>query len=192
MAEKKDTTPAPALTAPDSATASKPGGMGKKIKIAGIVLAVTLVECAAMYLYFPSNNASGAPSQPQTQAQPELVVSEDSEDSKNKASEQVEVKLGEFRVTAYQPLSNVTLRIDFQLYGTIASPDQEEFKTLMESKGHRFREQVIVTIRSADLTDLTDAGLGLLKRRILTTTNKTLGKPLLHTVVFSDFSFIEQ
>ena len=47
-------------------------------------------------------------------------------------------------------------------------------------------------MRSAELTDLTDAGLGLLKRRIQEKSNQTLGKPLLRAVVFSDFSFIEQ
>jgi flagellar FliL protein len=54
------------------------------------------------------------------------------------------------------------------------------------------RDNVIVIIRSAEITDLTDAGLGLIKRRILETTNKTLGKPLLQGVVFSEFSFVEQ
>ena len=47
-------------------------------------------------------------------------------------------------------------------------------------------------IGSAHQFDLTDAGLGLIKRRILETTNKTLGKPLLKGVVFSEFSFVEQ
>ena len=51
---------------------------------------------------------------------------------------------------------------------------------------------MIVIIRSAEIADLTDAGLGLIKRRILETTNKTLGKPILQAVMFSDFSFVEQ
>ena len=62
----------------------------------------------------------------------------------------------------------------------------------MEENKHRFREQVLVTVRAADLTELTDAGLGLMKRKILERANHTLGKPLLETVVVSDFSFIEQ
>jgi flagellar FliL protein len=32
----------------------------------------------------------------------------------------------------------------------------------------------------------------LLKRRILAKSNDLLGKPLLHSIVFSDFSFVEQ
>jgi len=37
-----------------------------------------------------------------------------------------------------------------------------------------------------------EVGLGLLRRRILETSNATLGKPLPQAVVFSDFSFVEQ
>jgi flagellar FliL protein len=42
------------------------------------------------------------------------------------------------------------------------------------------------------MVDLTDAGLGLIKRRILATTNKVLGKPLVQSVVFTEFRFNEQ
>ena len=62
----------------------------------------------------------------------------------------------------------------------------------MEENLHRFRDQVIVILRSSDLEDLTDAGLGLIKRKILEKTNPLLGKPYLQAVIFSDFSFIEQ
>ena len=66
------------------------------------------------------------------------------------------------------------------------------FAGLFEAKKQRFRDQVIATIRSADMADFTEAGLGLIKRRILETTNRTIGKPCLEAVLFSDFSFIEQ
>jgi flagellar FliL protein len=62
----------------------------------------------------------------------------------------------------------------------------------LEENQHRFREQVIVTVRSSEITDLTDAGLGLVKRKIMDKTNRMLGKQLLQTIIFSDFSFIEQ
>jgi flagellar FliL protein len=51
---------------------------------------------------------------------------------------------------------------------------------------------VIVIVRSAEITDLTDAGLGLIKRKIMEKTNRMIGKSMLHSVIFSDFSFIEQ
>jgi len=106
--------------------------------------------------------------------------------------EQVEVDLEQFGVTAHQPTSNSTMRIDFHLYGVIAAKDKEEFDKLLKANQHRFREQVLVTVRSAEGPDLADAGLGLIKRQILEKTNTLLGRPLLKAVIVSDFSYIEQ
>lgn len=107
-------------------------------------------------------------------------------------SDSEEVDLGNFTVSGFQPASNSTLFITFHLYGTVRHKYTGEFAERLEENQHRVRDNIIVIIRSADITDLTDAGLGLIKRRILETTNKTLGKPLLQEVVFSEFSFIEQ
>ncbi len=107
-------------------------------------------------------------------------------------SENIEVDLGQFTVTSFQPSSATTLRIDFHLYGIVSAKHEKEFNRLKEENKHRFRDQVLVTVRSAELSDLTDASLGLLKRRILEKTNRLLGKPLLQGVIFTDFSFIEQ
>jgi flagellar FliL protein len=102
-----------------------------------------------------------------------------------------ELDLGEFTVTSTQPSSNSTLRITLHLFGTVAAADKERFQARMKETEHRFREQVIVTLRSAEVADLTDAGLGLLKRTILEKTNALLGEPLVKTVIFSEFSFFE-
>jgi len=102
------------------------------------------------------------------------------------------VDLREYRISAFQPLSSTTLRIDFHLFGTVADEEAAEFEKRFLQNQHRIREQVIITVRSANINDLTDAGLGLIKRRILDKTNRLLGKPYLTSVIFSDFSFIEQ
>jgi hypothetical protein len=102
------------------------------------------------------------------------------------------VNLGEFSVTSFQPASNSTLRIDFRLYGIVRQSDDKEFAKLMEENKHRFRDQVIVIMRSAGVGDLSDAGLGLIKRKILDRSNRIFGRPVLQSIVFSDFSFIEQ
>jgi flagellar FliL protein len=49
-----------------------------------------------------------------------------------------------------------------------------------------------MTLHGAESSDLTDSGLGLLKRRILEKTNRALGLPLLREVLFSKFSFVER
>ncbi len=47
-------------------------------------------------------------------------------------------------------------------------------------------------VRNSQITDLSDPGLGLLKRQILAKTNALLGEPLLKEVIFSDFVVVEQ
>ena len=106
--------------------------------------------------------------------------------------ERLEISLGEFSVSAYQPLSNSTLRIDFELFGVVSHQDEAAMTQLLDENKHRLREQVLVIIRSAEMSDLTDAGLGLIKRKILEKTNRALGKALIQEIIFSDFSFVEQ
>lgn len=179
----------------ETADATSPSPMAAKIKILLFVTLVIVVECLAAYLYLPSASETAAMAEAALVAgsDPQAPFGQDAPSAdEQEVVDQVEVDLGEFSVSAFQPVSNTTLRIDFHLFGTVGAEDESEFLTRMEENLHRFREQVIVTVRGADVTDLTDAGLGLIKRKILEKTNKTLGKPLLRVVIFSDFSFIEQ
>ena len=178
----------------DARAASGSSSILAKIKIVLFVVIVIAVECAAAYLYLPSTSETAAMAGAALGSGPQRdpLLGTDEEQEEAVPVDQVEVDLGEFSVSSFQPVSSTTLRIDFHLWGTIGSEDEKEFLMLMEDNLHRFREQVIVTVRSADITDLTDAGLGLVKRKILEKTNRTLGKPLLRAVIFSDFSFIEQ
>jgi flagellar FliL protein len=116
----------------------------------------------------------------------------DSGHSAHAGGHEVEVDLGKYNVIVHQPAANVTLRINFHLIGTVGEKDHEPFEHLLEKNNHRLRDHVIYEIRNSTVEDLTDPGLALLKRKILAKSNDLLGKPILHTVVFSDFSFIEQ
>jgi flagellar basal body-associated protein FliL len=166
-----------------------------KIGIMLFVAAVVLVECALAYIYLPSASQTaemagttiGEPPKPAAPEEPDPQKEKEAE-----RAEEMEVDLGQFAVTAFQPVSNSTLRIEFRLYGTVSPKEEKEFLRLKEENLHRFRDQVIVTVRSAEITDLTDAGLTLIKRKLLEKTNRMLGKPLLRSVIFSDFSSIEQ
>lgn len=106
--------------------------------------------------------------------------------------ETTEVDLGGFKITVFQPAANTTLFVDFHLSGTVKTAQAGEFKHLFDANQFKLRDQVNVIIRSSGMEDFTDAGLGLLKNQILEKTNRTLGKPLLISVAFPEFSFIEQ
>ena len=192
MAEHK---PHEVDTAPDEETSSPVdrNALLGKTKIAGFVAVVIIVECLIAYMYVPSEadllaRIEGS----HRQGSEDGADGEFDDESADKSKPAVEVDLGEFDVSAFQPRSNSTLRISFRLFGTVLKEEEPLFLSRMEDKEHRFREQVIVTIRSSDTGDLTDAGLGLIKRKILEKTNRILGKPLLQTVIVSDFSLIEQ
>jgi flagellar FliL protein len=177
-----------------TAAPGKPALPGK-IKVVLFVLAVIALECVVAYLYLPSAAETAALAGATLGANPKADTPAEQDPHKEQEAEkadQVEVDLGQFSVTAFQPASNSTLRIDFRLYGTVSPKEEKEFLRLKEENLHRFRDQVIVTVRSADIADLTDAGLGVVKRKILEKTNRIFGKPLLKTVIFSDFASIEQ
>jgi hypothetical protein len=112
--------------------------------------------------------------------------------SGHSTAEEREVDLGEYAVTAYQPDSGATLLISFHLYGTVPHAEEEAFTELFEAHKHRARQHVLVSVRNAEMGDLMDPGLGLIRRQVKHHLNSTFGRPLLAEVVFSDFLITER
>jgi hypothetical protein len=166
--------------------------MVKIVVVAVLVAVVILTECMFAYLLIPSRtdlekwaNAKAAQAghgEPGGHAQAK----------KHSEHPEIEVDLGKYNVVVHQPTANVSLRVSFHLIGTVSEKEHAEFEHLLEANQHRLRDLAIFEIRNCQIEDLTDPGLALLKRRILAKSNDLFGKPLLHSVVFSDFSFIEQ
>ncbi len=169
--------------------------MISKIAIPLFVAGVVAVECVVAYALLPDAS--------QTQDMVQEVLNE-SENETDQASDEdgelteadlldhIEIELGEFDVTAFQPISETTMRITFQLYGTIHEDDADTFDELKADNDHRLSEQMIVVIRGANVGDLTDPNLGLIRRKLLDKVNKTIGKPLIKSVIISQFSYVEQ
>ena len=194
MADTTDNANETEENAPPSEPVAGRSSLLGKLRILLLIAAIIVLECLAAWLYLPSATQTAAlagvtPAAAADSKSPKPAATKLEE---GLSSDESEVDLGEFCVTAFQSTSNTTLRIDFHLYGTVKTDSQKDLLKLMEDNKHRFREQVLVIVRGAEITDLTDAGLGLMKRKILDRANRTLGKPLLQTVVVSDFSFIEQ
>lgn len=164
----------------------------KSMLVMGVVCAVILTECAVAYVLIPSPEALEA-KVADTSAEAAAKSEAGATDASGLSTTgETEVDLGKFNVIVHQPGANVTLRINFHLIGTVSTEKQEEFAKLLTHNQHRLRDQIIYEIRNSAIADLTDPGLGLIKRRILAKSNDLLGAPLISTVVFSDFSFIEQ
>jgi flagellar FliL protein len=183
-------------TTPETEPAKPPGSAVVRLLLAGTFLALIVgVECAVAYYVFPTAEDVAMLAQAQQAVKGDILPATAAVPDEKELldiKERHEIGLGEFGVTSYQPLSNTTLRIDFQLYGVVLAEDTDLLMKLLEENKHRYREQVLVIMRSAEMTDLTDAGLGLIKRKILEKTNRVLGRAILEEVIFSDFSFVEQ
>ena len=184
------TTESPIAAAPQPQRVSS---LKQRIILVSFIAVVILTECLLAYLFVPSGGQIAAVAE--ARYVEELANAVDQPEEPVVVSDTLavtEVELGNYSITSLQPSSNVTLRIDFTLFGTVSTSDKSEFERRFANIEHRLRDQVIVEVRNSDMTDLRDAGLGLIRRRILEKSNALFGRPLLKSVVFSDFSFVEQ
>ena len=176
--------------------ASKSPGFMTLVKALAFVSVIVLLEVAAASMLIPSAAETAEIAEKLASADKTADVEEDSTTSDESESlalnDIVEVKLGTFHVLTYNPETGSRLNVDFELYGTVLADEEPDFYPLFEASERRIREQILIAIRGADATDLTDAGLGLIKRKILEKTNRALGRPLLHEALFSKFSFEER
>jgi flagellar FliL protein len=170
--------------------------MMKTLLIAGFVGGVILLECLAAYCLIPSTAQLEAKAKAHASEAGEEKHGDDKHGEEQHGDSHgaghaasVEVELGKYNITVHRPASDVTLRVNFLLIGTVDEHDHEAFATLFEKNQHRLRDKIIFEIRNCELSDLTDPGLGLIKRRILAKSNDLLGKPILQSVVFSEFAY---
>jgi hypothetical protein len=164
--------------------------MIKTIIVAALVAVVILTECLFAYMLIPSRGE--LEKWAAEKAAKEAASGHSAHDHTSEGKPETEVELGKYNVIIHHPASNITLRVNFHLVGTVLADEHHEFEELLAKNQHRLRDQAIFEIRNCQIDDLTDPGLALLKRRILAKSNDLLGKPLLRSVVFSDFSFVEQ
>lgn len=104
----------------------------------------------------------------------------------------VEIELLTDNITRFDPETDSTLNVQFSVYGVVLAEEQAEFNKHYATNVSRIHEQIMLTLHGARTTDLSNAGLGLIKRQILEKTNRTLGRPLLREVVFTKLNFVER
>jgi flagellar basal body-associated protein FliL len=191
---------APLAGEPGDAAAEAPpkrrlAGILPLVKAVAFVSILVVVEVVAASMFVPSAHDTERLAKQYvaaTQGQTASAAEESTSGEKKEQGDVNEVELGTFNVTHFNPAANATLSIDFELFGAVLASDEKEFHTLFEKNKVRVREQIIMTLHAADAKDLSDAGLGLLKRQILEKTNRALGQPLIKEVLFSKFNFVER
>lgn len=185
---------------PESKTAAKGPGLMTLIKAVAFVSVIVLLQIAAASMIIPSadetvaiaGELATANSAETEESDPDVDIATEEENPLLATGEMVEVSLGSYHVLSSNLESGSRTNVDFDLFATVLADEESEFFDLFEVNEQRIREQILVTLRGSEVTDLTDPTLGLIKRRILEKTNRALGKPLLHEAIFSKFSFEER
>ena len=152
---------------------------------------VVAAECLFAYFWLPSKEQIAAEVQLIAQeAQDE--ANRDGGNEEEQGVSTVEVDLGAFSTTKHEPRADSTFRTDFHLWGTVAEEDVEDFNELFAKNRNRFRNLVIQQIHTSKVEDLVEnPGLSLIKRQFLEKSNDLLGKRILRSIVFADYTFVE-
>jgi hypothetical protein len=195
---------APTAETTEDAPVKKPPGIMTLVKALAAISVLVLLQLVGVSMLIPSTEettkiaeklaSADAIHEAEEEGTPVAAHDEHAEEGEegHGTHDVREVKLGSYHVVTFNTDTGTSLNIDFELYGTVLAKEEEEFTHLFEANKVRLREQILVTVRGTDVTDLSDPDLGLLKRLILEKTNRTLGKPLLNEAIFSKFSFIER
>lgn len=181
----------------EPASNKKPGIM-TLVKALVVLSVLVLLQVVGVTMLLPSSAETAKIAEQLVAAEKSADTEEGSSAAPSNKSAQLatynmrEVSLGTFHVVTYDADTGSSLNVDFDLFGTVLASEEGEFLQLFTDNERRMREQILVTIRGADISDLSDPDLDLIKRMILEKTNRTLGKPLIHEAIFSKFSFIER
>jgi flagellar basal body-associated protein FliL len=196
--------PAPESAAPttdgatEAAVSKRPNAIMTILKAVAFVSVIVIVQVVGAAMLIPSAADTEKLAHQYVAANSGEAASEhghgheDEAHGEHDTESTAEVELGHFNITHFNPATNSTLSMDFELFASVLASDATEFEHLFEKNKVRVREQVIMTLHSAQAKDLSDAGLGLIKRKILEKTNRALGHPMVQEVLFSKFNFIER
>ena len=189
--------PADEAAPADAAPPKRKSGIMTLLKAVAFVSIIVIVQVVGATIFIPSAQDTERLARQYIAATAGEAASAgahegEAQDEEHADDDTVEVELGTFNITHFNPASNSTLSIDFELFGSVLASDAAEFQHLFEKNKVRVREQVLMTLHAAQAKDLSDAGLGLIKRQILEKTNRALGHPMLREVLFSKFNFVER
>jgi flagellar FliL protein len=189
----------PAEPAPEATDTKRPGLM-TLIKAIAFISVIVIVQMGAAAMLIPSaeetaevgRKLAGAEHDDREGAEGHGAEGHKSGHEGGHDEHTKEVTLGTYHIVSFNPKTNASLSVDFELFGTVLAEEEAEFLHLYAAHEKRVSEQITIAVRGLQADDLTDPGLGLLKRIILEKTNRALGKPLVREAVVSQFSFIER
>ena len=125
----------PVTETPAEAPKRKGGGIFRLIKAVAFVSVIVVVQIVGAAMLAPSaqdtaklaKDIAAAASGQSAEAQEEHA--KDAKEHGGHEKNLKEVELGSYNITRYNPTTNTTLAIDFELFGTVLAEDAAEFAT---------------------------------------------------------------
>ena len=136
------------------------------------------------WLLFVSMGAAAKETQP---------TKKQTDDSASEAVPQVlpipKLDLGVLEIKNLEPTRNQTAKVTFAIHLAFTPGTDPAVVAELEHWQHRLREQVIVAVRSSELTDFTDPELLRLRKHLLYRINRVLKPIQVEAVLLADFTY---
>jgi flagellar basal body-associated protein FliL len=97
--------------------------------------------------------------------------------------------LGRFELREIRPTRNETTKIIFQAYFVMSPNVSEQDMEKLAHWKHRFRDQVIVAVRTAQTKDFQEPQLKKIRRIILFRVGRMMRESAVEDILFTEFTF---
>ena len=102
-----------------------------KLLVASLLSALAATECLVAYFLVPSADQVAAMADARAAEQKKLAEEAANHEEWQTEGENVaEVEMGQYSITSHQPASNMTLRIDLDLFAVVTVKEKAEFEHL--------------------------------------------------------------
>ena len=168
----------------------------QKYLIVGIIAAVILIETGLAFYFIPDSKQVTA--QFREEIKKELVEefggSEDllGERVNEEDVELIEKDLGAHEIIIRDSKSGAIYAVDCMVACTIKDADGTTFDKMYEANKYRVQEQIMIQFREANIDDLAEKQLGLIKKRISKKIDDLFGGKMIREVHLPEFSYYLQ
>ena len=169
--------------------------MGKFL-IVGIIAAVILIETGLAFYLIPDSKTVTA--QFRENIKKELIDEFDGDEDLlgEKGNEEdveiIEKDLGKYDITIHDSKSGTTYAVDCMVVCTIDKDDDKTFVEMYKDNQYRVREQIMIQFREANIEDLAEKQLGLIKKKISKNINNLFDGKMLREVHLPEFNYYQQ
>ena len=169
--------------------------MGKFL-IVGIIAAVILIETGLAFYLIPDSKT--VTDQFCAEIRDELAKEFDGDEDLlgEKGNEEdveiIEKDLGKYDITIHDSKSGTTYAVDCMVVCTINKDDDKTFVKMYEDNQYRVREQIMIQFREANIEDLAEKQLGLIKKKISKNINNLFDGKMLREVHLPEFNYYQQ